>query len=154
MSESFRDFKNPRVSSYYYLEYVRTHNMLHLEASCTQLYMLYYVDTAPRVHKASLAATLHLTVSLVDPATRFDPGAHRMCSTEAGAAARRDRLQDEQIFLDRRGRDKPAVARRDKRNCAAGTWLSVFPNRLNGTSLSADEWRDNVRLRHQKVIAR
>ena len=108
--------------------------MLHLEASCTQLYMLYYVDTAPRVHKASLAATLHLTVSLVDPATRFDPGAHRMCSTEAGAAARRDRLQDEQIFLDRRGRDKPAVARRDKRNCAAGTWLSVFPNRLNGTA--------------------
>jgi hypothetical protein len=34
------------------------------------------VDTAPRVHKASLAATRHLTVSLVDPATRFDPGAH------------------------------------------------------------------------------
>ena len=27
------------------------------------------VDTAPRVHKASLAATRHLTVSLVDPAT-------------------------------------------------------------------------------------
>jgi hypothetical protein len=106
------------------------------------------VDTAPRVHKASLAATRHLTVSLVDPATRFDPGAHRMCATEAGAAARRDRLQDEQIFLDRRGRDKPAVARRDKQNCAAGAWLSVFPNRLNGTGLSADEWRDNVRLRY------
>ena len=91
------------------------------------------VDTAPRVHKASLATTRHLTVSLVDPATRFDPGAHRMCATEAGAVARRDRLQDEQIFLNRRGRDKPAVARRDKRNCAAGAWLSVFPNRLNGT---------------------
>jgi hypothetical protein len=45
------------------------------------------VDTAPRVHKASLAATRHLTVSLVDPATRFDPGAHRMCATKAGAAA-------------------------------------------------------------------
>jgi hypothetical protein len=84
----------------------------------------------------------------VDPATRFDPGAHRMCATEAGAAAQRDRLQDEQNFLDRRGRDKPAVARRDKRNCAAGAWLSVFPNRLNGTGLSADEWRDNVRLRY------
>ena len=45
------------------------------------------VDTAPRVHKASLTATYHLTVSLVDPATRFDPGAHCMCATEAGAAA-------------------------------------------------------------------
>ena len=106
------------------------------------------VDTAPSVHKASLAASCHLPVSLVDPATRFDPGAHRMCATEAGAAARRDRLQDEQIFLNRRGSDKPAVARRDKRNCAAGAWLSVFPNRLNGTGLSADEWRDNVRLRY------
>jgi hypothetical protein len=72
------------------------------------------VDTAPRAHTASFAATCHLTVSLVDPATRFDPGAHRMCATKAGAAAQRDRLQNEQIFLDRRGRDKPSVARRDK----------------------------------------
>jgi hypothetical protein len=69
-----------------------------------------------------------------------------MCTTKAGAAAQRDRLQNEQIFSDHRGRDKPAVARWDKRNCAAGAWLSVFPNRLNGTGLSADEWRDNVRL--------
>jgi hypothetical protein len=36
------------------------------------------VDTIPRVHKASLAANRHLTVSLVEPATRFDPGAHCM----------------------------------------------------------------------------
>jgi hypothetical protein len=106
------------------------------------------VDTAPSVHKASLAATRHLTVSLVDPATRFDPGAHCMCATKAGAAARRDGLQNEQIFLDHRGQDKPAVARRDKQNCAAGTWLSVFPNWLNGNGLSANEWRDNVRLQY------
>jgi hypothetical protein len=44
------------------------------------------MDTAPHV-KASLAATCHLPVSLVDPATWFDPGAHRMCATEAGAVA-------------------------------------------------------------------
>jgi len=109
------------------------------------------VDTAPRVHKASLPATRHLTVSFVDPATQFDLGAHRsMCATEAGAATQRDQLQDEQIFLNRRSQDKPAVARRDKQNCAAaaGAWLLVFPNRLNGTDLSADEWRDNVRLRY------
>ncbi len=42
------------------------------------------VDTAPSVHTVSLAvATCHLTVSHVDPATRFDPGAHHMCTTEA-----------------------------------------------------------------------
>ena len=69
-----------------------------------------------------------------------------MCATKAGAAAQRDWLQDKQMFLDRRGREKPAVARWDKCNYAASTWLLVFSNRLNGTSLSEDEWRDNVRL--------
>jgi hypothetical protein len=97
------------------------------------------MDTAPSVLKASLAASRYLRVSLVDPATQFDPGAHRMCATEADAAARRDRLQNEQIFLDRHGRDKPAVARRDKRNCAAGTWLWVFPNLVNGNGLLAND---------------
>ena len=106
------------------------------------------VDTALSVHKASLAATCHLTVYLVDPATRFDPRAHRTCATGAGLAARRDWIQNEQIFLNRRSRDKPAVARWDKQNCAAGAWLLVFLNPLNGTGLSADEWRDNVRLRY------
>jgi len=106
------------------------------------------VDTAPRVHLASIAATRHLTASLVRDATRFDLGTHRTCANEAGLAARRDRLQDEQIFLGRHGKDNPSVARRNRRNCAAGAWLSVFPNRLNGTGLSADEWRDNVRLRY------
>ena len=52
------------------------------------------VDTAPSVHKASLAASRHLPVSLVDPATRFDSGAHCMCATEAGAEARKDWLQN------------------------------------------------------------
>jgi hypothetical protein len=36
----------------------------------------------------------------------------------------------------------------DGKNCAANAWLSVFPNRLNGTSLLADEWRDKVCLRY------
>ena len=106
------------------------------------------VDTALSVHKASLAATRHLTVSFVDPATQFDLGAHCMCATEAGLAAQRDRLQNELIFLNHRSQDKPAVARRDKRNCGAGTWLYVFPNQLNGNGLLANEWRNSVRLRY------
>jgi hypothetical protein len=106
------------------------------------------VDTAPNIHLALLAETHHLTLSLVDTETWFDLGVHRTCATAAGQAARKSRLIDEQLFLDRRGRDNPSVARRDKQNCAAGAWLSVFPNRLNGTSLSVDEWRDNLRLRY------
>ena len=45
------------------------------------------VDTALCVHKAYLAATCHLTVSLVNSATKFDPVVHCMCATEAGTAA-------------------------------------------------------------------
>ena len=57
-------------------------------------------------------------------------------------------IQNEQSFIDRQGQDKPSVARRDTQNCAAGAWLSVFPNWLNGTGLSADEGRDNIRLQY------
>jgi hypothetical protein len=88
------------------------------------------VDTAPSVHKALLVATRHLTASLVDDRLQFDLGAHRACAIEAGLAAQKDRLLNEQIFLERRGREKPSVARRDKQNCAAGAWLLVFPNWL------------------------
>jgi hypothetical protein len=106
------------------------------------------VDTAPSIHSASLAATRHLTVSLVGVTTPFNIGTHLKCATEAGQAARKARLTADGNFRLARGRDKPSVARRDRRNCEAGAWLSVFPNRLNGTGLSADEWRDNVRLRY------
>ncbi len=40
------------------------------------------------------------------------------------------------------------MVRQDNRNCAAGAWLSVFPNWLNGTGLLVDKWRDNIRLRY------
>jgi hypothetical protein len=106
------------------------------------------VDTAPSVHSTSLAATHHLTVSLVESGTQFNLGAHCHSDTKAGQVARKSRLSNELLFLDRRGWNNPSVARRDNQNCAAGAWLSVFPNWLNGTGLLADEWRDNVRLRY------
>ncbi len=58
------------------------------------------VDTARSVHLSSLAATRHLTVSLVRGDIRFNLGAHRSCAIEAGQAARKSRLIDEQLFLD------------------------------------------------------
>jgi hypothetical protein len=108
------------------------------------------VDPAPSVHSASLAATHHLMVSLVDSGTQFDLEGHRHCATEARQVARKSQLSDERLFLDHRGRDNPSVARWDNRNCATGAWLSVFPYWLNGTGLSADEWRDNVSLSYNR----
>jgi hypothetical protein len=54
-------------------------------------------------------------------------------------------------ILNARASDSPADERRDKRNCTFGVWLTVVPSRLNGTSISADEWRDNVRLRYNHL---
>ncbi len=72
------------------------------------------VNTASSVHMALISTTCHLTASLVDAQIRFDLGTHRQCAIVAGLAARRDWLQNEQIFIHRHGRDKPSMARRDK----------------------------------------
>jgi hypothetical protein len=69
------------------------------------------VGMAPRVHRASLAATCHLTASLVEAAAWFDLGVHRTCGVEAGLVAQRDQLQDEGIFLKCQGRSKSSMAR-------------------------------------------
>ena len=58
------------------------------------------------------------------------------------------RVKREQKFVDARGTDKPAIKRRDILAGAAGLWLLVIPDRLNGNSLSAEEFRDNLRLRY------
>ncbi len=109
------------------------------------------MDTVASVHAASVGATFHLTRSLVDENVKFDIGTHLAVARDAGQAARRERLEREQRFLNARASDSPADERRDKQNCASGVWLTVVPSRLNGTSISADEWRDNVRLQYNHL---
>ncbi len=110
------------------------------------------VNTAPSIHSASLAVTCHLMVSLVDAGAQFNLGKHCNCNTEGGQVVRKAQLNDKQLFLDRRGRDNPSVARWGNQNCATGAWLSVFPNQLNGTGLSMDKWRDNIHLRYNHSL--
>ena len=106
------------------------------------------VDTAEHVHAASKNATAHLIRSLIDDSVEFDLQEHRVQASLAGINTRKERMQREQDYLDSRGSGKPTVKRRDERNKVAGLWLSVYPSRLNGTGLSANEWRDNARLRY------
>jgi hypothetical protein len=106
------------------------------------------LDAAPYVHKTSKAATRHLVLSLVDGEHPFDHNSHRVTAALAGSCSRHDRLDREQDFLDKRWVGKPAVKRRDKRAMQAGLHYSVVPSLLNGTTLSANEWRDNARLRY------
>ena len=104
------------------------------------------VDTASYVHEASKETTSHLISSLIEPGVRFSVGRHKSVATEARGNYKSERLQRELAYLGTRGEGKPATKRRDKRNSRAGLWLSVIPSRINGTWLSANEWRDNVRL--------
>ncbi len=65
------------------------------------------VDTTQDIHLASLAATRHLTVSLLRWGTRFDLETHHTCAIEAGQAARRSRLIDERSSLTTGARITP-----------------------------------------------
>jgi hypothetical protein len=108
------------------------------------------LDTAPRVHQVSLAATKHLTESLVDAQTSFDLQTHTRTARAASQEAHRGQIEDETIALTRRGRNNVSLKRRDKRNCSNGAWLTVIPTTSNGTVLGRDEW-DSVRLRYNKA---
>ncbi|KAL7525289.1 hypothetical protein ACHAXR_000939, partial [Thalassiosira sp. AJA248-18] len=110
------------------------------------------VDTASCVHKASKSATSHLTESLVDEQVAFDFRTHRERAEYYLQRARKQRLEREQDFLDGRAEGASDVKRRDLCNCSNGAWawawVRIIPSRLNGTNLSADECRDNWRLRY------
>ena len=104
------------------------------------------MDTAAHVHTASKDACSYLTDTLLS-GERFDYGYHCKVVTDACAQARRLRLEREEDVLIDRGRGKPAEKRRIKRNQVAGIWLALIPSRLNGNDLSAEEFRDNLRIR-------
>ena len=90
------------------------------------------VDTAVHVHETSLRATSHLVTSMVDPEAYLNLEDHRECVVRWGQYGRTARLGCEQKFVDARGVDKPADKRRDILAGAAGLWILVIPDRLNG----------------------
>jgi hypothetical protein len=106
------------------------------------------LDTAPRVHQVSIAATKHLTTSLVDNEVSFDLQLHTKTACTASHEAHRARIEDEMIALSHRGQENASVACRDQRNCSNGAWLTVIPTTLNYTNLEKNEWRDSARLRN------
>eukprot|EP00957_Ditylum_brightwellii_P188392 14341861-Ditylum_brightwellii.AAC.1 len=48
----------------------------------------------------------------------------------------------------------PVRCHKLERTKNTGAWLTVVPDRLNGTELSAEEIRDNLRLRYGLVPGR
>jgi hypothetical protein len=83
---------------------------------------------------------------MVDRDACLDLEDHRDCVVCLGLYGCTERLGCKQKFVDTWGMDKPAVKRQDILAGAAGLWLLVIPDRLNGNSLSAEEFRDNLQL--------
>jgi len=103
---------------------------------------------AERLHQCSSEASVVLAKSMNDDSP-LDSIAHKQCVRQAGTKARKERIEAEVEFVEGlASKSSKAVTKRLERMGKTGAWLTVMPNLLNGTLLSAEEWRDNARLRY------
>jgi hypothetical protein len=102
---------------------------------------------ARQCYDTSKACTGELVRSLVD-CKPLNVLAYMAENSEKRLAARKTRGAAENIIFDEMHDSSSRLAKRQMlRAKEAGTWLTTMPNRLNGTELSAEEFRDSLRLR-------
>ena len=103
---------------------------------------------ADRLHQASQEASAVLMASLMSN-DGLDSVEHQGCVRRAGARSRKERTEGELAEVKRRmeGASK-ATQKKLGRIGECGAWLVLQPNKLNGTCLTAEEWRDNARIRY------
>ena len=103
---------------------------------------------APRLYQSSLEASAVLVKSLVEHGN-LDSTEHKQCVRKAGATARKERMESEEKAVESLKASAPkAVKKRMDRIGKTGAWLTAVPNLLDGTLLSAEEWRENARIRY------
>ena len=73
---------------------------------------------------------------------------HKVAVQRASMEARAKRLERENNLIKERGQRGQWEEFPLKRAQSTGTWLMCFPSRLHGTELSAEEFRENIRLRY------
>jgi len=106
------------------------------------------VECADGLYQASADASTTLVASLLANAP-LDSVNHRICVRTAGATARKDRIEREmEMVKAMMATSSKVVRKRLERIGDTGAWLTVLPDKLYKTCLSADEWRDNARLRN------
>ena len=102
--------------------------------------------TAEDYFNTSMDACSYLVGTLVNREP-FDQVRHKGHIAEAVTSAQKVRMLGENDILERKARGNPTEKRRYKKALqGTGMFLTAIPNRLNGTILSAEQWRDNVRL--------
>ena len=91
----------------------------------------------------------HLVETLVNR-RELCPKAHKYAAMMARTDSQLTKQFDAEYYLTQWGSEKPVDKRRLERICETRCWLTAVPNRLNlnGTILSAEEFRDNLRLRY------
>ena len=106
------------------------------------------VETAHANYAASKSVTRTLSESL-SKTEHMDVRAYRDDAKAARKEGAKRRHKLNEAVLKGLSDTAPnlAVKRRLERAKETGGWLTVMPNALNGTELSADEFRDNSRLR-------
>jgi len=105
------------------------------------------VEQSEGCFKTSQQAVKHLVNSLVNRQT-LCTRSHKKAAEMARIDSQMAKQSDAEYYLTQWGRDKPGDKRRLERICETGCWLTAVPNRLNGTILSAEDFRDNLRLRY------
>jgi hypothetical protein len=106
------------------------------------------VDVAHQLFDSSKQATDEIVGSL-RYGTELNLAEHRQKVRGANQLARNMRKMDDVAANDARAREKGIrVKNRLERAGLSGIWLTVVPNRFNGTEISMEEWRDNARLRY------
>ena len=106
------------------------------------------VEGADRLNQASREAVEVLVQSLKS-GSDLDLEHHQQTVRKAGAKARKEKIEAEQAFVEKLSASaSKAVKKRLERIGQCGNWLTSPPNKLNGNLLSAEEWRDNARLRY------
>ncbi|KAI2498784.1 hypothetical protein MHU86_15687 [Fragilaria crotonensis] len=98
-------------------------------------------------YAASTASTNLLHCSLVEGAPLCAAAHRRDASTGRLAAKAHQRHATEGRLAAILDGSRPMEKRRIIRSAATGAWLSTRPSLLNGSDLSAEEFRDGVRLR-------
>ena len=107
--------------------------------------------SAKSEYNTSKVASGELVESLLG-GTALNYVGHGACVRRASAGARKERKHVEMAELARRNELAGGQERnRLHRATRNGAWLRDIPHRLNGTDLSWEEFRDNLRLRYRMM---
>jgi hypothetical protein len=106
------------------------------------------VTSAPHLHQCSMDAS-NILVKALHNGGGLNAEAHKAVVKAAGNAARKARLKGEEENLKGlKSSGGRKVAKGLGRMGKTGAWLSVIPNRFDGTELLQEEFQDNLFIRY------